>query len=283
MARGMWRVVVVWFVVGVGIPTLALAAGDGSTDAPRRAGEESSAAPRSIYRLDLAWDLPIIVVGAAGSLVPDLFTDSLIHPHCPCPESEVPGFDRWAIGHASDTADTVSTVTATLALIAPLALDVADVGPSTPFLEDTVVYGEALLVTDALTNLAKYTVQRPIPRVYSPGTPAYVSSPADYRSFFSGHTSSTFAALTAMSMTWTLRHGPTWWPWAITGVVGTSVALERVLAGRHFPSDVVIGAAAGTLVGLTVPWLHARARVGPGTVEIEPVADGAMLAWEGRW
>ena len=278
MPRGMWRVVGVWFAMGVGIPTLALAAGDGPPDAPLRA-----AAPRSIYRLDLAWDIPIIVVGAAGSLVPELFTDSLIHPHCPCPTSEVPWFDRWAIGYASDTADTLSTVTSTLALIAPLALDLADVGPSTPFLEDTVVYGQALLVTESLTNLAKYTVQRPIPRVYSPGTPAYVSSPSDYRSFFSGHTSSTFAALTAMSMTWTLRHGGTWWPWVVTGVVGTSVALERVFAGRHFPSDVVVGAAAGTLVGLAVPWLHSRARLGPGAVEVEPVADGAMLAWEGRW
>jgi len=36
-------------------------------------------------------------------------------------------------------------------------------------------------------------------------------------------------------------------------------------------------------VGLAVPWLHSRARLGPGTVEVEPVADGAMLAWEGRW
>ena len=162
-------------------------------------------------------------------------------------------------------------------------IDLADVGASKPFLEDTVVFAETLLVNGAVTNLAKYTVQRPIPRVYSPGTPAYVSSPSDYRSFFSGHTSSTFAALTAMSMTWTLRHGGTWWPWVVTGVVGTSVALERVFAGRHFPSDVVVGAAAGTLVGLAVPWLHSRARLGPGTVEVEPVADGAMLAWEGRW
>jgi membrane-associated phospholipid phosphatase len=278
MARGMWRVVVVGFALGVGLPTLALGAGDGTTDAPLQ-----PAPPRSVYRLDLAWDIPILVVGAAASLVPELLTDSLIHPHCPCPASEVPWFDRWAIGYASDTADTVSTVTSTLALIAPLALDLADVGPSTPFLEDTVVYGEALLVTEALTNLAKYTVQRPIPRVYSPGTPGYVSSPADYRSFFSGHTSSTFAALTTMSMTWTLRHGDTWWPWVVTGVMGTSVALERVFAGRHFPSDVLVGAAAGTLVGLAVPWLHSRARLGPGTVEVEPAAGGAMLAWAGRW
>lgn len=34
MARAMWRVVVVWFAVGVGIPTLALAAGDGPPGHP---------------------------------------------------------------------------------------------------------------------------------------------------------------------------------------------------------------------------------------------------------
>jgi membrane-associated phospholipid phosphatase len=273
----------VLLALAIALPVRAGPAGGNGAPADAPIATDRPAAPVSIYRIDLAWDIPIVVVSAAGSLVPVLFTDSLIHPHCPCPTSEVPWFDRWAIGYASDTADTVSTVTATLALIAPVALDFVDVGASTPFLEDMVVYGEALLVTTALTNLAKYTVQRPIPRVYSPGTPGYVNSSSDYRSFFSGHTSSTFAALTAMSMTWTLRHGDTWWPWVVTGVVGTSVALERVFAGRHFPSDVVVGAAAGTLVGLAVPWLHARARIGPGTVDIEPVGQGVMLAWQGRW
>src|SRR5262249_20290271 len=153
------------------------------------------------------------------------------------------GFDRWAIGYASDAVDTVSTVTAGLAIIGPLALDLADVGTSTPFLEDTTVFAEALLVNGALVTATKYTVQRPSPRVYSPALLAVVSSPSDYRSFYSGHTSTTFAALTAASMTWTLRHGATWWPWVVTGVVGSSVGLERIFAGRHFPSDVLVGAA----------------------------------------
>jgi len=157
----------------------------------------------SVYRIDLAWDIPVSAVAAAGTFVPFALTDSLIHPHCPCPESEVPAFDRWAIGFASDTADSVSTITAVLAVAGPVALDLADVGASKPFLEDTVVFAETLLVNGAVTNLAKYTVQRPIPRVYS----GLTNAPADYRSFYSGHTSTTFAALTAGSMTWTLRHG----------------------------------------------------------------------------
>ena len=253
----------------------------GTEGAPRPT--DRPAASVSIYRVDLAWDIPVSVVAGASIIVPYALTDSIIHPHCPCPVSEVPWFDRWVIGYASDAVDTVSTVTAGLAMVAPLAVDLVDVGPSTPFLEDFVVIAQTELVNGALVTLAKYTVQRPIPRVYSPALPAVVSSPADYRSFYSGHTSSTFAALTAMSMTWTLRHGDAWWPWVVTGVVGSSVALERLFAGRHFPSDVVVGAAAGTLVGLAVPWLHARARIGPGTVEIEPVGEGVMLAWQGRW
>jgi membrane-associated phospholipid phosphatase len=250
---------------------------------PVRADPPRGEPAPSIYRIDLAWDIPVSVAAAAGILVPYVLTDRLIQPHCPCSPSEVPGFDRWVIGYASDAADTVSTVTAGLALIGPVALDFADVGPSPPFLEDSVVFAETLLVNGALVTAAKYTVQRPIPRVYSPGSPAYVNSPSDYRSFYSGHTSTTFAALTAASMTWTLRHGATWWPWVLTGVVGTSVAVERLLAGRHFPSDVLVGAAAGTLVGLAVPWLHARARLGPGNVELEPLPGGAMLAWGGRF
>jgi membrane-associated phospholipid phosphatase len=232
----------------------------------------------SVYRIDLPWDIAVSTVATAAILVPYAQTDSIIHPHCPCPESEVPGFDRWAIGFASDTADNVSTVTAALAIAGPLVLDLADVGASEPFLEDTAVFAETLLVNGALATTAKYSVQRPIPRVYS----GVATAPSDYRSFYSGHTSTTFAALTAASMTWTLRHGSTWWPWVVTAVVGVSVGLERVYAGRHFPSDVLVGAAAGTLVGLAVPWLHARARIGPGTLDVAPASGGALLVWKGQ-
>ncbi|MGZ3479386.1 MAG: phosphatase PAP2 family protein [Myxococcaceae bacterium] len=252
-----------------------------TVQAEEPAGQPPS--PRSVYQLDLAWDIPVSAVAAAGLIVPEVLTDSIIHPSCPCDASSVPSFDRWAIGYSSSAADTVSTVTAGLAIVAPLVLDLADVGATTEFLEDTAILAETLLVNGALANLAKYTAQRPIPLVYSPADPSVVSSPADYRSFYSGHTSTTFAALTAMSMTWTLRHGATWWPWVVTVVVGTSVGLERIFAGRHFPTDVLMGAAAGTLVGLAVPWLHSRARIGPGRVQLAPVDGGAMLTWGGRF
>lgn len=42
----------------------------------------------------------------------------------------------------------------------------------------------------------------------------------------------------------------------MTLVVGASVAVERVLAGYHFYTDVLVGAGAGLAVGTAVSVLH---------------------------
>jgi membrane-associated phospholipid phosphatase len=45
---------------------------------------------------------------------------------------------------------------------------------------------------------------------------------------------------------------------------GGTTGLLRVLAGKHFPTDVIVGAVAGSAVGLTVPFLHRRREVSVG-------------------
>jgi membrane-associated phospholipid phosphatase len=69
-----------------------------------------------------------------------------------------------------------------------------------------------------------------------------------------------FVAVIAPSDAVLTRYGWTWQPWAVTVAVGTSVAFERVAAGKHFYSDVIVGAAAGTAVGSLVSLLHLRKR-----------------------
>ncbi len=166
-----------------------------------------------------------------------------------------------------------SDVTAILAIVAPPLLDLADVGAGQAFYTDAAVFAETLLVNGALVEIAKYAVQRPLPRTYA-GDPTLVSQPGGYRSFYSGHASTTFAALAASSMTLRLRYGERYWPWVVTGLVGTSVAVERVAAGRHFPTDVMVGAAVGMAVGVVVPWLHA---IGPG-LTVSAVGRGLGVA-----
>lgn len=231
-----------------------------------------------MYRVSLMPDVPVIVGASLAIVVPSAFAGQLITPRCPCSPSEVNAFDRPAIGNASPIADSLSDVTVGAAVVLPLVLNAVDLGFSEPLLEDSVVFAETLAVNGALTTAAKYIVQRPLPRTYA-GDAKLIGSPRGYRSFYSGHTSLAFAALSATSMTLRLRYGEKYWPWVITLLVGSSVAIERVVAGRHFPTDVLVGAVMGTATGIVVPWLHARTGPRVNGLVLVPMANGLQVGW----
>jgi membrane-associated phospholipid phosphatase len=212
--------------------------------------------PQSVYRVSVPIDGAIIAATTAASLVPFAFTSSIIHPSCPCSPSSVNSFDRGVIGNASNAADLASNITLALAIVGPPIADWIALRRWHPWLEDAVVFAETMSVNGAFVTLAKYAVQRPIPRVYS--DPALASDPGNYRSFYSGHTSFTVSALSAASVTVNARYGLTWEPWAVTVLVGASVAAERIWAGYHFYTDVLMGAGAGLVVGTGVGLLHLR-------------------------
>ncbi|MGE5413366.1 MAG: phosphatase PAP2 family protein, partial [Syntrophomonadaceae bacterium] len=71
------------------------------------------------------------------------------------------------------------------------------------------------------------------------------------------------------------------WPWVAVGLLGGSVAVERVLAGRHFYTDVIAGAAAGTAFGIAIPLLHRRGPWAPRLAAV-PVRGGVALTLTGR-
>lgn len=242
------------------------------------AGAEEAASGSSVYRIAPWVDGPIIGATALGVALPYALSERLITRRCPCDPGEVNAFDRGAIGNENAFLDGLSDATAGVAIGAPLALDLLDLGASPAFVEDAVVFAEVMSVSGAAVTLAKYTSQRPLPRVYAGQDPELASRPGGYRSFYSGHVSSTVAALSMASMTLHYRYGTGAWPWLVTAGVGASVALERVAAGRHFPTDVILGAAAGSAIGILVPWLHRRQpEVG---LSLRPVPSGGLqLAW----
>jgi membrane-associated phospholipid phosphatase len=60
------------------------------------------------------------------------------------------------------------------------------------------------------------------------------------------------------------------WGWTSLGVglAGSAlIGVARVAAGSHFPTDVLVGAAAGAAIGIAIPALH------DAGVSVSPVVD----------
>ncbi|OGR89329.1 MAG: hypothetical protein A3A86_06910 [Elusimicrobia bacterium RIFCSPLOWO2_01_FULL_60_11] len=250
------------------------------------AAEETPSAlptPRggSVYRINPAIDFPVLGAAALGAIVPLFIEPQLIHRKCPCDPNDVNSFDRPVIGNHDETIGKISHFTVALAVAAPLVLDGADQGFNKAFAEDLMVYVEVLSLNTSLSHIARYGAQRPRPVAYEVSPPEIRAG--EFLSFYSGHNASVFAALSAASMTYGYRYGHKAWPWAVTAVLGLGESAMRVAAGRHFYTDVIMGAAMGTAVGTLVPYLHRRYRKSSLTLAPTPDGSGAQLVWRKRF
>ncbi len=241
----------------------------------------------SVYRVGKL-DYAVTGLALAGAIVPNQFPTRLIHDTCAapgsCPAASVNPLDRFAIGLHSAAAGMTSDATVALSVAVPAIADGLRLGFSPALKEDLTILTETLAVNAALVTGVKFLVQRPLPVTYA-RRGDLPDQAQGYRSFYSGHTSTAVAALTASAWTLRFRDGPSAWPWLVTGAVGASVATERVLAGRHFPTDVLVGAAAGFAVGTAIPWLHVRRGPDGGLlsrVRLVPAA-GTGVGLAGSW
>lgn len=240
----------------------------------------ASTRPESIYQV--SWvDGAVIGASLLGTVIPNAYDSHIINERCPCDPSAVNAFDRSSVGNSNVSLGTVSDVAVLAVSAIPALQDVFDVGFTKPLFEDMTVYAEVLSVTGVIGTAAKFTVQRPLPATYG-GDPKLLKTPGGYESFYSGHTASTMASLTYLAMTLRRRHGEMWWPWVAAVVVGASVGVERVYAGRHFPTDTVVGALVGSAVGITIPLLHQRTE-GVGTFTAGPIKGGASVGWASQF
>jgi membrane-associated phospholipid phosphatase len=242
------------------------------------AGEPPATRSPDVYRVDPAVDGAIIAAATAATLVPWLLEDRIIDVRCPCDPAEVPRWERFAIGNESPAADLASNATLAAAAIGPAFWSLVTTrGDPSAFWHDATILAEATLVTGALTTTTKYFVwQRPIPLAYE-GAPDYVDEPGSYRAFWSGHTATVAASLTAWAWTHRLRKGPAAWPFLLAAAGTASVAFERIAGGHHFPTDVIVGAIVGGAIGTAVPLLHARDRRG-NRIAIVPRRQGVAVA-----
>ena len=132
-------------------------------------------------------------------------------------------------------------------------------------LVDGVMYAESIAITQAFTGATKIGVRRPRPIDYQHcqvSTTGECANTDMQLSFFSGHASTTGAISATATYLAFIRSGPrAARPWITLGVgtlLTTFVSYERVRAGEHFPTDVIMGSLAGAGIGVLVPHFHHR-------------------------
>jgi membrane-associated phospholipid phosphatase len=174
-------------------------------------------------------------------------------------KSQINRWDRPATGFHSKTAETYSDWGMRAAMLLPAFLAV-DKTVRQDGVKIALMYLETVSAVGALTEISKVTVKRIRPYAYctDPAVNPTLSSDAR-KSFFSGHTSTSFAGAVFFAKVFSDYYPDSRWRpvvWAGSLTLASSVAYARVAAGKHFPSDVVVGALVGGVVGYWIPQLH---------------------------
>ena len=193
------------------------------------------------------------------------------------PACRVSALDCVATTRFSATANTASDMIFVAALALPVAFELGrgfdDESP-----RRGIAYGGALGVTALTAAVFKIAFQRDRPYTYNTD-PAVVAYTAHARgrdhSFFSGHTSLVYAALTSGAV----LYNPTSHSerarlglWVSAGALGGATGVLRIRAGQHFPSDVLTGALVGTVFGAGITYALAPER------DLRASDLGALLA-----
>jgi membrane-associated phospholipid phosphatase len=235
------------------------------------------------YRLDPSIDFPVLVLAGVAAASPLLKSETPAAWCAPsCDPAQVNAFDRWAAGVYRPAWGRVSDVTLGLLFAAPVATLFFDEGFRYAT-NDWVVIAESIVATSGFASLTSAAVRRPRPYMYGDDAPLDVRKSGDGAlSFFSGHTSTAFAASLALYSTLRRRHPNSSIPFVALGTslaTASLVGTSRILAGKHFPTDVIAGAAVGSAMGTLVPALH-----GAGfTVSTVPIGGSLGVSIGGSW
>ncbi len=222
----------------------------------------AAAQQRASLRFKTGWwpDGAVIGTSLAAAAVPTLWPNAFPRATCaPCDPAALWPVDRGTVGPVRRTADALSTVSlGAEAVLGALFLAHTRSGAGTAaYVEDATVIADAVSLTAAATMWTKVLFHRPRPYLYLPastGTP----TADDGRSFPSSHAAVAFAAAAAYASVLHRRGIASANKLQIGVLFGaaTATAALRVVAHKHFPTDVAAGALLGFVIGWTVPALH---------------------------
>jgi len=125
--------------------------------------------------------------------------------------------------------------------------------------ETGILSGEAVADAIIVEEVAKVTFRRERPLSNNAAGDFFVSGLGSQGGFPSSHSTLAWAAASVIASEY-----PSIWIDASIYTAATAVSLTRVLGQEHFPTDVLVGGAAGWLIGHYVFKKHSQYRTGYG-------------------
>ena len=168
-------------------------------------------------------------------------------------------FDKWATSKYSEFSDKVSDYPFYASFVLPFGL-LLHSSTQGHFIHIFILYLEGLATTGCLYAIVSGLIDKYRPLVYNETVPKDQRLKASGRcSFFSGHVAMTATAtfFFAKVLTDLVPESPLLpYFWAFSIMLPIIVGYYRIDAGKHFPSDVIVGYTVGATVGIMVPELH---------------------------
>ena len=237
-----------------------------------------------VYKLKPSIDVPLVVAAGGWSYyaLSKIYKkdSSSVEDVLMLDKKNLNGFDRWAADVYHPDAEYASDKVFYGAMPLPLVL-LFDRRIRKDALKIAFLYTEALSITGTLYTSSTY-FNRYRPATYTDIlTLGQKRSGNQRNSFFAGH-----VALVATSTFFTAKvysdyHPHSNFKWVLYGIAAAATGTTGYLrhrAGKHFPSDILLGTAVGALSGILVPQAHKvkmderRLQIFPFSGEVHGVA-----------
>lgn len=237
------------------------------------------------YKLDMERDINLMqssIFFIASSQLMD-YQDNVISPGeiNRLDEKLLNRFDRFAINYYSEEA----AIRSDIGMYAPIGVGAASLlyypknsgksGYFQHFMKLAVLYIESNALNYGGTEFVKRLVKRTRPLAYNNNVPLEEKlKKSTKESFFSGHTS-----ISAVNSFFAAKVFSDYYPeskwkglvWGLAILIPAWTGVERIAAGKHFPTDVIAGYAFGALCGYLIPQMHLRDKKVINGVSLIPI------------
>jgi hypothetical protein len=220
-------------------------------------------AAQTHYKLNTKKELIIIgsglVIGGMGTYFTQKINPLTMKEIYNLSRQDVNAFDRPATYNYSKSATRWSDILVGSCIIFPTTL-LSQKLIREDWQTFSMMYLQTLMFSNFIPMVSKGRVQRIRPYVYNEDAPLEKKMDTNAKlSFYSGHTTNAFASSVFFSTTYSHYYpNSRWKPYIWTASLGlaTVVGYLRFEAGKHFPSDILLGALVGSVIGYFVPYLH---------------------------